>query len=229
MTIVSWFNNLFSSKNNSTNKEKEDLVVREPLDPEHENCNALLSEENQENMDETEDYWDSDPEDDPWYDELKERVAGTRYEKFVGKTTPYYGFEQLLSDAARGKKIVTVGYHSEINELADTRKFEIDAYSITSVDLLVLKEVFEAAQREAVSLDEDFDYEFEIIQQGEEIRFNECYDPYISSRNTVKGNMYDSNIDTYGAINGVKAIRSYLLYKTDTNEFIQVNGRYWCM
>lgn len=185
-------------------------------------------------------------EDDNRYEEkykvFTELVRGTRYEQYAGNTTSLWAFDSLLSDSSSGKKRITARYHNDFDEEElgddddnkkdiDNRRFEIEAYFINSVDLETLIKVLEVAN---VEIEEPEEYErirfkLKIYKDEDDVAFHECYHPHYSSYNIVVGNKYDDNIDTNGTLLGIRAIRSHLLFNTDTNEYVLADGRYWCI
>ncbi|RRJ54748.1 hypothetical protein EHV15_34710 [Paenibacillus oralis] len=225
--IGSYFFSLFPKKNKSG-----EVIVERDIECEV-SKNLSETEQTEPLMDDSlrNDYGDDeyDPYEEkyqPMFDVFSDLVKGTRYERFAGRTTSLWAFESLLSDSSAGKTRISARFRLE-----PEIRFEIDAYHISSSDFEVLKRVLEIADVEAND-PEEFEYarfEFEIIQNADDVAFQECYHPHYSSYNTVKGNMYDDNIDTYGTCLRIMAVRSYLLYNTDTNEFILTDGRYWCL
>lgn len=176
----------------------------------------------------------------PLFEHFSEIVNGTRYEKYAANTTCLWAFENLLNDNSKGKTTISAKYQTKGQEESyesteeiyeDYRRFEIDAFHIDSFDLEVLRQVFESASIE-VEDPEEFErplFELKLIKNSEDVAFAECFHPHYSSYKTVSGNKYDDNIDTYGTSLGIMAVRCYLLYNTDTNEFVLADGRYWCM
>lgn len=173
----------------------------------------------------------------PLFDRFKEIVTDTRYEKYVGNTTCLWALETLLSDNSKGETRITAKYHQDeednLSEGAyeNTRRFEIDAYHIDALDLDVLLRVLKAASIEAED-PEEFEqtrFKLEFIKNPANIEFAECFHPHYSSYNQISGNRYDDNLDTNGSSLGIKAVRCYLLFNTDTEEFILADGRYWCV
>ncbi|MEK5358109.1 hypothetical protein [Paenibacillus sp. FSL L8-0709] len=186
---------------------------------------------------------ESDPHEDN-YEVFSDLVKGTRYEKYAGKTTSLWAFDSLLCDSSCGKKRIKAKYHEDFDDqdelgndntiveaYLDNRRFEIDAYYINSKDFAILNRVLEVANVE-IQEPEEFErtrFEFMIYKEEKDVSFHECYHPHYSSYNTVKGNMYDDNIDTNGSSLGIMAVRSHLLFNTDTKEFVIADGRYWCL
>lgn len=170
----------------------------------------------------------------PLFDRFVDIVQGTRYEKYADDTTCLWILESLLSDDTQGKTRITAKYHMDSQSQDDSykpRRFEIDANHINSSDLGVLLRVLEAARIEAEDPEEYEQTRFEIVflKKPDDIEFAECYHPHYTSYNQISGNRYDDNLDTVGTSLGIKAVRCYLLYNTDTDEFVLADGRYWCI
>lgn len=177
------------------------------------------------------------------YDLFNQLVKGTRYEQYSGNTSSLWVLESLFSDSSAGKMSINAKYRLNLDfeaiddddeiaedEYADSRRFNIDAYFINTLDFEVLKHVLDAAKEEVRDSD-NFDqirFSYKIFKNDYDIEFAECYHEHYSSYNSVKGNMYDDNMDTNGSSLRIMAVRCYLLYNTDTKEFVLADGRYWC-
>lgn len=171
--------------------------------------------------DEEEEYIDIIDEENKEY--LACLIAGTRYEATCKDSTAYWAHYKMFEDGRDGSVPITL-------KTFDESTVEMLAYKINSHELDILKKVAERGIEEQAREGEPFPlYEFETFSDASEFELPVCFHPHISSYTSVSGNMYDDNIDTYGVQLGVKAVRVYAFYNTDTNEFVFANSSYYVL
>lgn len=211
--------------------DSEELITEKLISDEIPIVQALTEESDDATDSEESSYDDYNPYE-IYENMFNEIVQGTRYEKYArDHMTSSRALDQVLTDHTHGKiSVQAIGFWvHQLYEEEDRYFFEIDAYHITSKELEVLKKIVKCAEDEDKAMKEldRIQFSFSVYQKGDPILLDQCYHPTISGPTTIDGNMYDDNIDTYGTMLNIPAIRCYLFYNVDTNEVVVADGTYY--
>lgn len=106
-------------------------------------------------------------------------------------------------------------------------QFEIEAHHINFVDWVCLRTAMDRAEFEDCEIG-SFDFsEYRTIEELNEIYIPTSYaGEYISSSETINGNHYNSNCDTYASMMGNPAYNLFFLYVVDLEKYVVVTQRY---
>lgn len=141
-------------------------------------------------------------------------------------TYPEEFVHEMLNQPAEGKKDLTVNAIM-VHEcgLVQEKQINIAAYRISFTDYVTILAADKKATYEASA-----GYSFSNYLKRDQLDGMELPVAYagefISSEESIRGNCYNSNTDTYGTAMGYCAFNVYLLYVYDIDRYVIVNERY---
>ncbi|WP_103109503.1 hypothetical protein [Brevibacillus reuszeri] len=104
---------------------------------------------------------------------------------------------------------------------------DIDAYHLSFTDYQVFKRILTMEKRYG-SKEEGEEYELVVYSEAKEITSRHCYaGENIGSYESISGNCYSEDCDTYGSTYGSKAQKAFLFWIEYTNEYVVVYFSYW--
>ena len=105
---------------------------------------------------------------------------------------------------------------------------DIDAYHLSFTDYQVFKRILTMEQRYGSK--EEGEYELVVYSEAKDITLRHCdAGEYIGSNESISGNCYSEDCDTYGSTYDSKAQKAFLFWIEDTNDYVVVYFSYWCM
>jgi len=131
-----------------------------------------------------------------------------------------------LQIATKGKHIIQVNTNPNHSEVFLE---EIEAYHLSLFDLSVLQRIL-TFELQYLDSREGSSYELVKYSNPSDIVLYHCHaSDYISPSETIDGNCFNSNCDTYGSLYHSKAQRAYIFWLEDSREYVVIYHSYWCM
>ena len=167
--------------------------------------------------------------DDFYYVQLPDPMM-TVSKAIVGITPRYQHFHEGADDILDMLHDDSQGYHLVRLFTEYGTSETLQANHVTFSDWRMLQRVAEIAEGHSIWSEEGWNFSFHLTELTVDLTLPECdAGPYIGTDDSVDGNMYDSNADTWASQIGNKAQRLYLFYLTELKKYGVVYASYWKM
>lgn len=131
-----------------------------------------------------------------------------------------------LQNATKGKHIIQVNTNPNPSEVFLE---EMEAYHLSLFDLSVLQRIL-TFEEQYFNRADGSSYKLVKYSNPSDIVLYHCNaSDYISPSETIDGNCFDSNCDTYGSLYHSKAQRAYIFWLEDSREYVVIYHSFWCM
>ncbi|MGG1021126.1 hypothetical protein ABE151_17365 [Bacillus paralicheniformis] len=141
---------------------------------------------------------------------------------------PYRFVTENLESTEDGIKEI-IFYPYVENSFSFKEEFKIQVNCINFSDYVILKTAIDLIPSDP-EIGDFFIQNFNSLEEMNEMTIPVAdAGEYISSKETIFGNCYNSNTDTYGTMMGNKAYNLYFLYIKDISEYIVVQQSYYVL